>query len=101
MFLKTLCSGLAGLAGGGRCCCRGPDAAALVVVAAVVVLTGVVAVAVGAAAVVALPADPGVVVPVLVLTEGAAVARHPAPAASLCRQSAAVPASLRRMQSLQ
>ena len=33
----------------------------------------------------------------LVLAEGAAVARHPAPAASLRRQSAAVPASLQRL----
>merc|ERR1719500_1160751 len=78
---KFRCSRLAGLASGGRCCYRGPAAVGL----AVVVLTGIVAVAVGAAAAVALgaPAHPGVAIPVLVLTEGAAVASHAAAAASL------------------
>ena len=90
---KFRCSRLTGLAGGGCCCCRGSAVVGL----AVVVLTGVVAVAVGAAAVVALSASahPDMVIPVLVLAEGAAVASHATPAASLSGQPPAVPASLR------
>ena len=44
--------------------------------------------------VVVLPADPGVLLPVLVLTEGPAVPRHSAPTAGLRGGSPAVPAGL-------
>ena len=51
--------------------------------------------------VVLLPADPGVLLPVLVLTEGPAVPRHPAAAAGLRCRSAAVPAGLERREESQ
>ena len=51
--------------------------------------------------VVLLPADPGVLLPVLVLTEGPAVSRHPAAAAGLRCRSAAVPAGLERREESQ
>ena len=48
----------------------------------------------GLLVVVVLPADPGVLLPVLVLTEGPAVPRHSAPTAGLRGGSPAVPAGL-------
>ena len=42
------------------------------------------------------PTDPGVFLPVLVLTEGPAVPSQAAPAAGLSGQAAAIPAGLQR-----